>query len=373
MIALFHAVCTSLKNLWYDKNARSAMIVAICIYALLYPQPYANEVVRNVPIAVVDSDQSTASREFLRRIDDTDSVAIHAANDNLLAAQELFYAREVFGVVLVPAHFERDLLGGLPSSVAVFGDGGHFTLYQSFAAAVRNASQSLGTEVRIQRLVSSGMDSNRAQSIVSPLEITAVPLFNPHGGFATYILPAAFVLILQQTLLTGIGLLHAGRPQLKGLELIASPLAYILLYLMWIVVTRLLVPAAYGISRVGDILPMLVVALPFLTAVTAMGFALLRVFPTRASMMFFLLLQGLPLFFLSGISWPTESIPDIIRLIALAVPSTSATAAFVQVDQLGATLHQVLPSLKLLAVQTLLYGAIAVLPKRSKVVPTALR
>ena len=47
------------------------------------------------------------------------------------------------------------------------------------------------------------------------MPLTAVPLFNPEGGYATYVFPAAFVLILQQTLLMGVGLLStlpAGEP-----------------------------------------------------------------------------------------------------------------------------------------------------------------
>ena len=37
------------------------------------------------------------------------------------------------------------------------------------------------------------------------------PLFNPTGGYASYIVPAAFLLILQQTLFMGVASLGAAR------------------------------------------------------------------------------------------------------------------------------------------------------------------
>src|SRR6202042_2106748 len=41
----------------------------------------------------------------------------------------------------------------------------------------------------------------------SPADILLQPIFNPVGGYASYIVPAAFMLILQQTLLIGAAML----------------------------------------------------------------------------------------------------------------------------------------------------------------------
>ena len=70
-------------------------------------------------------------------------------------------------------------------------------------------------------------------------------------------------------------------------------------------------------------------------------FAISQVFKEREGVVFFLVVMGLPLFFLSGISWPMESIPEPIRWIALLIPSTTAISAFVQVDQMGAGFNEV--------------------------------
>src|SRR5215472_18028179 len=46
-----------------------------------------------------------------------------------------------------------------------------------------------------------------ALASASPAEILLQPIFNPVGAYASYIVPAAFVLILQQILLMGASML----------------------------------------------------------------------------------------------------------------------------------------------------------------------
>ena len=58
-----------------------------------------------------------------------------------------------------------------------------------------------------------GVDPGIAAAAADPLPLTTVTLFNPQAGYATYVLPAAFVLILQQTLLMGIGLLATSKDE----------------------------------------------------------------------------------------------------------------------------------------------------------------
>src|SRR6202030_2171772 len=48
--------------------AFATLIAAAGIYAVFYPQPYLNEALRKVPIALVDQDGTAASRELGRRV-----------------------------------------------------------------------------------------------------------------------------------------------------------------------------------------------------------------------------------------------------------------------------------------------------------------
>jgi len=58
----------------------SVLVAGSAFYAVFYPQPYLNEALRNVPIAIVDGDGTSASRELARRIDATSDIAVTIAH-----------------------------------------------------------------------------------------------------------------------------------------------------------------------------------------------------------------------------------------------------------------------------------------------------
>ena len=195
----------------------SVLVLAVGLYAVLYPQPYLNEALRKVPLAVVDQDETTSSRDLARRIDASPDVAVVTKALDFAAARREVFSRDVFGVLVIPHGFERDLLHGRVSPVALYADASYFLIYQRIALGVVGVARTLGAEIEIKRLVGLGIDLPVAAAAADPMRLTAIPLFNPQGGYATYILPAAFVLILQQTLLIGVGLLGTSPlPQQEG-------------------------------------------------------------------------------------------------------------------------------------------------------------
>lgn len=361
MKAFLQAMRHALRDLLSNRAARSTMIFSIIIYSMLYPQPYRSEVIRDVPIAVIDQDGSNFSRELTRRIDASDATNVTLRTNQQAIVEDAFFNRQISGFVIVPQGFERDLLAGKQAPIAAYGDAGYLLVYSSVMTSVTNASRSLGAEVQFSRLTASGTDASTAQMIVSPLSISSISLFNPQGGYASYVVPAAFVLILQQTLLMGIGILHAGKRPLSGIQFLAVPLTYIGFYCVWIALTQILLPKIYGIPRLGTWWHLYAVAIPFLMAVTAMGFALAQMIKTREGIVYFLVVMGMPLFFLSGMSWPMENIPSFLHMLSRLIPSTTAITAFVQVDQMGAGLASVLDKIHTLLGLACFYALLALL------------
>jgi len=362
--AFFREIAAALAAIWADKGARSTMLGATLFFSVFFPQPYLAEVVRDMPVAVIDQDGSTLSRELIRRIDAADAVAVTRYAADMPSARALFLRREVHGIVVVPPRFERDLLAGRSTPIASFSDGGYFLLNSVMSSALTNAARSLGAEVQVGRLAASGVDTATAMAVVEPLRVTAVPLFNPAGGYASFVLPAVFVLILQQTLLMGIGNLKAGRRPDGALATVADAVVYVGLYALWAGVVLVLLPWAYKLPRIGDVAVMYAVALPFLAAVTAMGFAVARLIPTKEGVIFFLVVLGMPLFFLSGVSWPAEAMPAPLHALALAIPSTTAVPALVRVNQMGADLRSVEGAIFTQLALCLAYSLLAVLAGR---------
>ena len=360
-----------LGRIFEIKPAFSVLILGVAFYAIFYPQPYLNEALRDVPIAVVDRDGTQSSRDFARRVDATPDVAVTEQLPDLASAEREVYARRVSGILVIPQYFERELLHGRSSPVALYADASYFLIYQRVAGAVTAVARTVGAEIETTRLIAIGADPAIASAASDPMPLTAVPLFNPGGGYATYVLPAAFVLILQQTLLMGVGLLgtmpssgssagnvRRNRPPPAAI-ILGKLFAYLTLEAVILPLYLVLLPILYGVPRLGGVVPILIFAVPFVLSVAGLGLVVAGVFRRPIRVQLILAAAGLPLFMVSGFSWPSEAIPPVIRLVSYLVPSTSAIDGFVKLSQLGAPLASVNSEFLTLVALAIFYNLVA--------------
>jgi ABC-2 type transport system permease protein len=360
-----------LRRIFALRPVFSVLIVASAFYAVFYPQPYLNEALRNVPIAIVDGDGTSVSRELARRIDATSDIAVTMVLPDLVSAEREVYARNIFGILVIPKNFERDLLHERASPIALYADASYFLMYQRVFGAVAAVAQTVGAEVETTRLIGIGVDPALASAASDPMQLTAVPLFNPQGGYATYVLPGAFVLILQQILLIGVGLLGT-LPRASPAEnatddpppgpfatVAGKMLAYLLIEAIILPLYLIALPYFYGLPRLGGVIPILVFAVPFVLSISGLGLVVAATFKNPLAVQLVLATIGLPFFYLAGFAWPTEVIPPVVHVVSLLVPSTSAINGFTRLAQLGAPLADVRGEFLMLWGLTLFYGGIA--------------
>lgn len=353
------------------KPAFSVLIVATIIYAAFYPQPYRTEALRHVPIAVVDLDGTDSSRQLTRRIDASADVAVGGVFPDQASAEREVYARNLYGILVIPQYFERDLLHNRQSPVALYADASYFLIYQRISGGVTAVAKTMGAEVETARLIAINVDPRIATAAADPMPLTAVPLFNPQGGYATYILPAAFILIMQQTLLIGVGLLGTFRndalrtgpaASIGPIAVVAGKLlAYLILEAIIAPFYLIVIPYLYNIPRLGTPLSIFTFALPFVVAVSALGLVIAGLFRNPLTVQLVSAALGIPFLFLAGFSWPTEAMPPFLHAIAVLLPSTSAINGIVAVAQLGAPLSYVRQPFLTLWILAAVYIAIAIL------------
>lgn len=355
-----------------DKQVAMILIMALGLYGLIYPYPYTSETLREVPVVLVDQDNSELSRELARRVEATQALWLTARVPDMIAAKDLVQRREAMGVLLIPEGFQRNLKRGRQSPVAVYADASYFLYYQQVMRGVSAPARALGAEVEAARLIGAGTAPQVARAQVAPISYVDTPLFNPAGGYATYVLPAAFVMILQQTLLMGLALVAVRRPPMPGplASLFAGrALAWLGLYAMLVPLYLIVLPWAYGLPRLGSVGTVFAIALPFVLAAGCLAQMVARLFRRSELVQLVLLGVGMPVFFISGFAWPVEAIPAPLALLSQALPSTPAIDAFVRATAMGATLPDLSAQLGVLWAQVLVYGAVWALLARAPKAP----
>jgi ABC-2 type transport system permease protein len=204
----------------------------------------------------------------------------------------------------------------------------------------------------------------------SPADILLQPIFNPVGGYASYVVPAAFVLILQQTLLMAAAMLTSvALAQAAGgafASVLGRGIAHFTIYLPALALYLIVLPRFYGFSTLGHPSQLFALASLFILATSFLGQAVGAWFTRPDTPMLIFLATSLPQFFLTGFSWPREAIPGPVLAAGHIFPADFAIDAIVRVGQLGANLWDVAHAWRGLGLLAIGYFALAVLSARMR-------
>ena len=327
------------------RGAFILLVIAPLIYGLYYPQPYLSQILRKVPIAVVDNDLSELSRGIVQTLDASGAVRVAVQADTLAEARAALDRGEAFAVVGIPPGTQRDVLKGITAHLPIYADATYLFIFRSTGTGIATAIDTLSSELAAGGARTDGSLVKASLAAQSPADILLQPVFNPVGGYASYIVPAAFVLILQQTLLIGAAMLTGvALAQARGgafASVLGRGIAHLTIYLPALALYFIVLPRVYGFSALGNPLQLLALASLFILATSFMGQAAGAWFKRPETPTLIFLATSLPQFFLTGFSWPREAIPAPVLAAGTIFPSDLAIDGIVRIGQLGASLWEV--------------------------------
>jgi len=327
------------------RGAFILLVVAPLIYGIYYPQPYLTQILQKIPIAVVDNDLSELSRRIVQTLDASGAVRVAVRVETLGEAQAAIDRGEVFAAVRIPPGTQRDVLKGVSARIPIYADATYLFIFRSTASGIATAIASLSSELAAGGARTDSSLVKAKLAAASPADILLQPIFNPVGGYASYIVPAAFVLILQQLLLIASAMLTAAAlTQTSGgafAQVLGRGTAHLIIFLPALALYLFVLPRVYGFSALGHPLQLIALASVFVLATSFLGQAVGAWFkhPETSTLVF--LGTSLPLFFLAGYSWPREAIPELVRAAAYVFPADPAIDGIVRLDQMGASLWEV--------------------------------
>ncbi|MGL4851988.1 MAG: ABC transporter permease [Phocaeicola sp.] len=365
------------KTILKDQGILIFVVIVPLLYPLLYTYIYNSETLHKVPVAVVDCNRSSLSRHYLRSMSATPEVKIKSYCANMEEAKELMKRGEVYGIVYIPDRFSDEINLGIQTEVSIFCDLSGMLYYKAILTASTNASLIMNKEIKIKRL---GNTTQRQDEVsTAPISYQDIALFNPQSGFATFLIPAVLILIIQQTLLLAIGMGAGTRKELgeyrliyplgrkwKGVTVtvIAKSLLYLFVYSAISSYVLLLVPNFFSLVQVGNAATLAIFLLPYLLAAIFFAITCSLFIRERESCMLIFIFTSVPLLFISGISWPESALPLGWRVISWAFPSTFGIKGFVHINNMGADLAEVMTAYRALWLQALFYFATACISYR---------
>ena len=384
-MSIFHSIMSGLRDAAYiwrqemkqaikDEGVLIFFIIVPLIYPLLYSWIYNNEVVHEVPVVVVDDSHSGLSRELVRKLDASADVKVLCHAADMDEAKSLVSRQLAKGIYYIPSDFATRLNRMEQATLSVYCDMSLMLAYKAIYQTAVNVTQYMGAE--IQKKLSGHYTVREEQIQTRPLDFQDVPMFNPQGGYGTFVIPAVLMLIFQQTLVLGIGLgagtarensptgdLIPVHPAYSGIYriVLGKALCYGMIYAVMGAYLTLVVPRIFSFVTMVKGMDLLWLMIPYLLACVFFGMTVSCLVRYRENVMLLMVFISLPLLFMVGISWPQSAIPGVWQGVSWLFPSTFGARAFVRMNTMGATLGDVTTELRALWIQAAFYFGMACL------------
>jgi len=362
------------RAIFSDSGAMLILIFALIIYATAYSLAYGSQVLRNVPIGVVDQCRTSTSRSLIETFNTGPNTYVAYEPTDMEEAKKLFFDRKIYGVVYIPSDYEQQLLGGRQAVVAIYCDASYFLMYRQVFQEVVTSIGKTGAMVEFQRLIAKGANIPQAQATTQPVIYQAHNLFNPYLGYGTFVMPAIIMMIIQQTMLIGIGMIGgtwreyglyhklcpAGRQRMSTLPIVAGRgLVYASIYAVTCFYILELHYRLFHYPMNGATGTVLLFMAIYMAACIMMSIAVSTLFRHRENSLLLLLWTSIPLLMLSGVSFPREGIPDWLYHAGQIFPSSHGVTGFIRIQTMGASLTEVFAEIKALVILTVIYGGLA--------------
>ncbi len=176
-----------IKNSYYKLALLT--LFPFTVFALMIAIFYQG-VAFDLPVNVVDNDKSEFSRKLLSNIDATSTIKIVSQSFNAKDAIDELKSSEVYGTIIIPAHFMRDTLLKTEPHVTAILNTQYILIGKIFKAALIEAVAKSAADVEFVRDVGKTKNSDLAENAIAPIALQITPFFNTYKNYFLFLVSA---------------------------------------------------------------------------------------------------------------------------------------------------------------------------------------
>ncbi len=350
----------------------SVMVLAPVIYAILIGFVYKEGKVTELPVIVVDMDNSPMSRQLIDMIEDNERLGIIAVKSENTGTQDDLVREQAVLAVVIPERFEADVLQKKYPEINTFINTSNLLTANLASQGIQTVLGTFNAGIDMQALKKKGVPAELAGTQYEPFKANYIRLFNPTGNYFVFMWPAILAVVLQQVLLLGFAVSFAAefRNRTFRSEIISHTRSSVTAIFvkslpMWLTTIGIL--AFYYLMHGLFHAPMpqqpwnfVATTTLFVLAITFMGIFFSVLIPDALKATQILMMLSTPAFLIGGFTWPVSAMPAGVQFLANMIPLTPFLNAHKILLIENGSLYHVLPYLKHLALQIAVYGVLAI-------------
>ncbi len=170
-----------------DRTLQFITIAGPLIAFTLVAWIFSANVPRELPVAIVDLDNTALSRQIARMVDATAIAAINRNYTSLAEAQKAIEEGNADGVLCIPEGTEKDIYRGNTAKIALYINNANVLKGGMLNSGIRKAMSTISAGIKLQIQMKNGLTQDQARSRVLPVQLRQVLLFNPYSSYSYYL------------------------------------------------------------------------------------------------------------------------------------------------------------------------------------------
>ena len=306
--------------------------------------------ISNLPLMVLDQDQSVASRAVVSALENTGTFELEAQAPDLAVIQDALDRGQVNAAVVIPPDFNSEMasFAGRPTLLVLL-NGAESIPAKAALRAIEGAIGEMGERITLRRL---GLDAEALSGFDPSLRVW----FNETLSEALYTTPAELGLMLEFTVLLFAAMSFSRERELGTLEqllvmpvssmelIVGKSIPVVLVGFCDFLLMLGMVHLAFGVPVRGSLPLLLVLAFGYLLVELSKGMVISVISRTQHQAFLLVMMIGMTDFLFTGYAAPVESMPPIIQNVANLVPAHHWLTILRGILLKGATLDELWPN-----------------------------
>ena len=349
---LFRVIRRELERLTNSWVLLFTTIVGPVAVFLLVTWMFSVAVVRDLPVTVVDNDQTQLSRRIARMVDALPAANVVSKSLSLAEARSRMVKGEIDAVLYIPEGLEKSVQKGIQTEIALFLNNTNVVKGGALQSQLVTLLSTISGSVKQQTMLKKGVQPEDALLKVQPIKPEVHLLYNPYGNYAYFLmmgllpLLAVVFIFLGTTYAIGIEMKEgSGADWIRTaggsttVALIGKLIPYILLFFAGLMFMNVLLIRVMGVPLNGSLGMILCSELLLILAYQAMAIVLLTItINLRLTLSLGSAYTMMALTF-SGLTFPAIGMPWIAKIFALVFPYTFWLKVFLGQSLRGEPLH----------------------------------
>ncbi len=358
--------------LFHNKAIFIFSVILPIVSILFFNTLLSKGVPRDLPIAVVDLDNSAISRNLISQLDATPELKVNFEPISQLEGEKLIKEGKAYGLVTIPKNFGSDLKQGKQTKVVNQYNSNILLASGLENKAFRKVVGTLSAGANIQKQLAKGTNINQAKANFQPITSANHILSNPYTNYSYYLNSGFLTLFLQIfVILTTIYCFGADLKYSKGEKiytiakgnLLVIILAKTLPYTLWFLFIGIVMLYSMFVFQdfplFGDKLVILLSLLLLIISTQAYSLFFIALSKSfREALTFGSGFAAVSLSF-AGITFPIFGMPKVMQWLSQIFPFTHFFELFVDQTQRGIPMYYSVKSISLLIVLTIVVLAIS--------------